>query len=161
VTRADFCDLLASSIRETVERLTQSNGRLAAYALLTDDDVSTLLGAALMRDRLDTTSDPDLLFSPTNWPEIDDGPNFNVLSDAIGVLPVASEATSRMDAVFHMLAGVLARCKAEGVFEGDVFLSVASTDPGDGAEALEDESIRQLNDPAIVGGREEFIARWS
>lgn len=161
MTRSQFRDLLAGSVRETVARLMQSSGGIAGYALLTDDDVSTLFYAALTRSIAETTNDQDLLFSPTEWPQAAEETNFDVLSKAIGTLPMASESASKAESAFRLLVSVLAECRVEGIFDRDVFLSVLSTDPGPEAEALEEESIRQLNSLEIVTEWERFVARWS
>jgi hypothetical protein len=151
------------AVRQTVTaiRARHPRERLAGYALLTDDGLTTLNCMALTNEALAASGAADaLLFSPTDWPDEDDGASFSETSHLLREL-AAADSRDHVQGVFASLVRALADAKAEGLFSPDVFLSVLSTDPNAQLEALEKTSIARLNQPELVEARERFLHKWS
>jgi hypothetical protein len=160
----DLAGAVAAAVRASCAAIeaARPGEPLAGYALATDDGVETLAYLAVTAPALAARADPDLRFSPTDWPE----PPGCAAVDAVdrwlrARAAAAPDLRAHVDDSFRLLVEVLADLKRDGVFPDDVFLSVLSTDPSDHLEELEAASVSRLNGPALVQARRAFLARWS
>jgi hypothetical protein len=156
----DFVAAVLAAVRRTCEAMRSAHPgvSLAGYALATDDGLESLSHFAVTREALSSSPDPDLLFSPTDWPLAPEPRVFDEMARQLRSR--AAAATDHVDDSFRLLVDALAEAKREGVFRDDVFLSVLSTDPSAHLEELESASVRRLNPARIVQARDAFLARW-
>ncbi len=149
------------AIRESLSVLREQGScrHLAGYALLTDDDLRTLLYAAIDSEAGALASDPDLLFSPTEWPIADRDlvePSRSLQRGADN----AVDFDGYVDGAFACLVSALFSLRASGDFDQSVFLIVASTDPGPHLRRLEEGAAELLNSPSVVRRRQAFLRKW-
>jgi hypothetical protein len=159
----DFVDGMKAAVRRTCAamRAAHPSESLAGYALATDDDLVTLSHFAVTKGRLASSTDPDFLFVPTDWPQAPEPQAFDQLSRQLrSRAEIATDFRAHVDDSFRLLVDALAEAKREGVFQDDVYLSVLSTDPSSSLEELENSSVRRLNTAALVQARDAFLARW-
>jgi hypothetical protein len=151
--------LLKSAVRECTVGFHVEGRTLVGFALLTDDDVETLLASTLSAEEL-SQGDGDLVFDLGAWSETESaalercGAEFRVLS---------RQRKSREDHVessFALLVKALLESRQEGVFGRDVFLIVSSTDPGPGMDERANAAARALNDAETVSKRLDSIKKW-
>ena len=160
----NLIDLVKEAVRRTVAvmRKLHPDESLVGYALCTDDGLETLLCMVVTDTAIASSTDPDLLYTPTDWPY---EPEPTVLDRANEYLRTLGAAASglraHVDEAFASLVVALAELRAEGLFEPSVFLSALSTDPSDYLETLETESVATLNAPDIVTGRDQFLLKWA
>jgi hypothetical protein len=161
-----FLEVLNTTIRASIasvrnDRLSET---LAGFALLTDDGVQTLYGAALTKEALTSSPDPEvMLFVPTEWPLEPERQAFNALGAKLRESEPTDEASfeAHVDSSFAILVTALAETRAEGLFAPEVFLTVTSTDPSDYMNELATAAIARLNEAGLVNDRERFIQKWA
>jgi hypothetical protein len=159
-----FVDLVKVAVRRTFVALRRAHPdeALVGYALCTDDGLETLLCMAATDCALAASADPDLLFTPTDWPyepepAAADEVNQHLRDEAAST----SDLRAHVDRMFGSRVLALAELRSEGLIATDVFLSVLSTDPSDYLECLETNSISSLNTASLVGSRAQFIQKWA
>jgi hypothetical protein len=125
---------------------THPGERLTGYALGTDDDLMSVLQVAI------TTAEFD--FCLVDWPYEDRTRHLDEVHarlrasyDAATVDQTFAEHVQRS---FASLVEALAVARAEGQFDEDVFLDVASFDPDPHRDAMEEAAIVRLNSPLVV-----------
>ncbi len=160
-----FVEALKTAVRATVRAVCQKHpdAQLAGYALCTDDELSTLSYLAVTDEYLRVESDPDLQFTPTDWPYDPEQERFDDLSNVLQSRSEAAEedaSYSYETKAFDELVRALAETRAENIFGPDVFLAVLSTDPCDHTEALADAAVATLNEPHIVEQWSAFCVKW-
>lgn len=159
----ELVNAMKVAIRQTVAALGAEapDQELAGYALLTDDGLETLSFLAVTKADLQSSNDPDLLFTATDWPR---EPAPELFDSADAELRRRAEAATdfhvHVDVSYGLLVQALDESRAEGVFRPDVFLSALSTDPSKHLLALEDAAIRRLNESRLIQERERFLERW-
>ena len=153
----------AAIVRTTAAlRAQHPDHEIAGYALCTDDGLETLLYLGVAEQVLQSGADPDLLFTPTDWPYEAEAAAFDEADRLLRErAAVASDLRRHVDNSFQTLVDALSEARADGVFGEDVFLSVLSTDPSDYLEELEATSIQRLNADRLVQARKRFIEKWS
>jgi hypothetical protein len=160
----DFLGALKTAVRTSCAAIKTAHPgeSLAGYALGTDDGLETLSYFAVTRESLAPTStDPDLLFAPTDWPEVPEPQVFDEVERQLrSRAATARDFQTHVNHTFRLLVFALAEAKREGIFQDDVFLSVLSTDPSAHLEELENDSVRRLNTAVLVEARDAFLARW-
>ena len=154
---------IKDTVRRTVATLEdrQPQETLAGYALLTDDDVTTLTSAAVTEEALALDASGDLLFCPTDWPYQQESASFALASQTLRATDRGDASRKRADLAFATLVQALVDLRAEGLFSAGVFLSVLSTDPSPHLEELERSSVQRLNQHDLIAARERFLIRWS
>lgn len=159
---ARFINAVKVAVRRTVHLLRERHPgeTLAGYALLTDDGLGTLLYLAVTREVLHSSSDPDLLFTQTDWPYEDGIEAFDVADAELRRRAGEDAFEQHVDKAFSDLVQAIAELRTEDLFGCDVFLSVASTDPSEYLRRLEEAAIVGLNSPQIARARREFLNRW-
>lgn len=159
----ELSESVKRAVRQTVTaiRARHPQERLAGYALLTDDDLTTLTCMAITVEALAASGAGEaLLFSPTDWPDEDEASSFSETRLRLRAL-AATDSRNHEQVAFASFVRALSDAKAEGLFSPEVFLSVLSTDPSIRLEALEKSSIERLNQPELVEARERFLHKWS
>jgi len=151
------------AIRETMMALRTEHRAeaLAGYALLTDDDLSTLGYLAVTQEALIQNPEPDLLFCPTDWPYEPRREAFRRPDRSLRRLADAGDSELHVDEAFGTLVRALAEARLEHQLGPEVFLTVLSTDPSDYLEELETNAVGQLNSKAIVEQRTVFLEKWA
>lgn len=151
-----------NAVRRTLTMLQTQHPQesLAGYALLTDDNLTTLSSMAITKEALAAGSE-DLLFSPTDWPYESESTSFDSAREKLMQLGMTGDARSDVELAFGTLVQALAETRAEGVVGSEAFFTALSTDPSPQLEALENASVRRLNETSIVQAHERFLARWA
>lgn len=156
--------LVFSAIVRSAESFRQDaqGGELRGFALCTDDGLETLSGLVVGTDTLAVSDDPDLLFTATDWPH---EPNPRAF-DAANVEMQKSASSSKVDGIhvdesFEILVHALLAAREKGIFDGQVFLEVFSSDPCEHTLSLQDKAIRRLNAPTMVKGWDDFLKKWT
>lgn len=151
---AELVRLVEAGVEQTARALANEHASkpLIGYALLTDDEVSTLAHAACMAEHA-PSGVGDIRFQPVEW-SLSAGneplePAYELLVRR-AQLDGEDGHHTQSDRAFECLIEALARARARGVFAGNVFLSVLSTDPHPEMERLEHAGILRLNSPAVV-----------
>jgi hypothetical protein len=157
---AAFVAHVKEAVRKTVVALGNRHGGevLAGYALLTDDGLGTLGSLAVTREAL--RPDPEMLFTPTDWPYDELGEAFDGPNQELGALAAGVELKEHVDATFGLLVQALADLRREGVFAPDVYLAVISTDPSEYLEALAETAFQGLNSAELTRARREWLEKW-
>lgn len=159
-----FIDALKKAIRNSLESLRTERPAetLAGFVLVTDDDLVTVVGMAITQEELASSTDPDRLFCPTDWPLEPEAEAFNALSRVLwDASPDEDSFVAHRDASFALLVDALAAVRDEGSFSSAVYLSVLSSDPGPDLEVLEAEALVRLNEPRLLEQRERFLKKWA
>jgi hypothetical protein len=154
---------LRAAIGETTAALRRAypTEELAGYALCTDDGVETLFYLATTREVLSASTDPDLLFTPTDWTYDPGAAAFQLTAKYLRHrADAATDFHRHVDSAFAGLVEALSRARDDGCFDGNVFLSVLSTDPSAHLEQLEAAAIARLNKEAILVARQAFLSKW-
>jgi hypothetical protein len=156
-------NIVARGVAETLTALREERAdeTVAGYALLTDDALTTLSCAAITHEGLLRGHEQDLLFSPTDWPQLFDSSALDAADRALRDAAGITELRAHVDTAFATLVQALADARARGWFAADVFLSVASTDPSPYLDSLETASVARLNEPTIVEARNRFLEKWA
>jgi hypothetical protein len=160
----EFVEGVKAAVRRSCAamRAAHPSESLAGYALATDDDLVTLLDYAITKENLASSTDPDLLFAPTDWVESPDPEAFDELSRELASRgDTATDFHAHVDGSFRLLVDALDELKREGRFRDDVYLTVLSTDPSAHLLQLESVAVRRLNTATLVQSRDAFLARWS
>ena len=145
---------LAQAINNSLQEIERMNlsDSLCGYALLTDDNLSTIGCATIGRGHLSSVGE-FARFEPVDWPLFPAGQAFEALSNQLSLL---SDGSSREDhgeyvrQVFRILVESLLNLRLRGVFAGEVFLTVVSTDPNELLESLEIEAVQTLNSENLL-----------
>lgn len=157
---AAFVADVQDAVRTTVAAVTTRHRgeALAGYALLTDDALGTLGHLAVTREAL--RADPEMLYTPTDWPYNDGGEAFDGPNEVLGALAAGVGLGDHVDAAFGLLVRALAELRAEGHFAPDVYLAVISTDPSEHLEALAEAAFQELNSAELTHARREWLDQW-
>jgi|GEM_PF-2251495 len=123
---------------------------LVGFALCTDDDVSCLLPAGCTVSVASASEDPDILFMPCDWPDLDVRTHdaFERIVDVF--LQRSPDNLWTREADFNLVVDGLAAARATGKVEESVFLTVMSSDPCEHMSNLEERALPLLNPPHIV-----------
>jgi hypothetical protein len=159
----EFIECVKGAVRRSIATLNRNHPgeTLAGYALLTDDELSTLLYSSVTREALRSSSDPDLLFTPTDWPYEDEPDAFRSLSAELKKRSTeSSDFLAHVSGAFSDLEQALAELRGENAFGSDVYLSVISTDPNEYTLERAEAAIVKLNSPEIARARQEFLEKW-
>jgi hypothetical protein len=157
-----FREDLKKAIRASIASI-HSSESLAGFVLVTDDDLVTVVGMATTKETLAASANPDLLFSPTDWPLEPQSDVFNELSKVLwNAKPEDDDAAyeKHVDASFSLLVDALVAIRDEGLFSSAVYLSVLSSDPGPHLEELETAALPRLNEPDLLEARQRFLKKW-
>lgn len=148
-------------------------GDVAGVALCTDDELGTIYCMMVTVAQVQGSSDPDLLFTPVDWP-CDEGLEpfaeaNEKMRDAVEDLYARfpdegtgeQEFLQHIETTFETLVSVLKKARASGLFPAGAFVSVLSTDPSEHLLQLWSDSVAVLNEPATVGLWEAFLRKWA
>lgn len=138
---------------------------LMAFALCTDDDVSTLFHVGCTKSFYESCGMADVEFLPTEW--IQTGDCQPAALDAANALlqerargdDVRESWQAIRDQDFSALVRGLAAARLISAVDPNVFLSVISTDPGPHILAAETAGILQLNPLKVVRRWREWRLR--
>ena len=130
---------------------------LAAYAICTDDDLSTLFWVATTHEYVLGVADIALRYSAVEWPYGYGSSAFDAARAELHLLYDVARARESFQghvaAAFQALVDALRSVRNSGGFEADTLLYVASTDPSEHLDALERRGVEYLN-------TEVGIDRW-
>src|SRR5690349_8831527 len=112
----EILSALRAAILVALQDLQQASPRakVDGFALITDDDVSTLSGFAITADELTASADSNLLFSPTDWPREFVG-EFDAADQLLRARPWPGPRTRKfVDSAFALLSDALFEAKQSG-----------------------------------------------
>jgi len=130
--------------------------------LCTDDGLSTLTVLAVDRTDLELSSNPFLLYSPTEWPHELAPQRFDLIDCELRRRnEVNSDLRQHVNAAFDLLVEALRTLRRERQVRESVFLTVLSTDPSKHLRLLENAAVTTLNLPELTAGWRDFFAKWN
>ncbi|MGH1349088.1 MAG: DUF4303 domain-containing protein [Nannocystales bacterium] len=173
--RARFDELVFDGLVRARDVFLQRNvgSDIAGVALCTDDELGTLYCMMVTVDQIQGSADPDLLFTPVDWPCDEEMEPFTeananmrgALENLYARFPDEDtgdeEFLQHVDSCFDGLVLALKRARAEDLFPKGAFLSVLSTDPSEYLLKLWSGSISTLNEPGTVRLWNTFLRKWS
>ena len=127
---------------------------MTAYALCTDDCLSTLFCAALDTRTLEESGSRELILVPADWPaELERSlrPASDLLRRHYETCAGRQDAfVQHVESSFAAIVTGLGKCRLEGIIEGHVLLMACSTDPSPGMENRERAALPHLNPPHVL-----------
>ena len=162
--QAQLSDLVYEGLIRAKEsfRMGAVDRELAGVALCTDDELGTLYCMMIDTQEVEGSDDPDLLFTPVDWPCGDELEPFleanKMMRERLGR---SGDLLPHVDRTFEALVEALSRFRERAEVLSSAFLSVLSTDPSDYLLELEGQSVERLNEKSIVVRRDDFLSRWA
>lgn len=146
------------AIRESVNVLCLALGapEISGYALLTDDNLSTLGCSVVTKDYLEEVGGLRECIEPVDWPHFPKSAAMDSLGRKLGELSAQTspeQNVSFVGGVFNDLVKALMESRDDGLFTREAFLTVLSTDPSEYLEILERGAVKVLNS-------EDVYALW-
>jgi hypothetical protein len=156
MTQVHLAGLMEFAIRLSLAEFAanQPTETLAAYAICTDDELSTLFWVATTNEHILTVEEVVFRYSAVEWPygygsSAFDAPRLELVRLHAAALESGLFQAHVADS-FHTLVEALQRARRSGEFGEDILLYVASTDPSEHLEALEGRGVEYLNNHAGI-----------